>query len=147
MITGGVKANVVPDVCSIEIDRRIVPGETPSEAADEIREIAERVVAEMPGISVEVTGRVGALPATVSSPDAPLVQAMLSANAHLGFNTEPTGFSMATDGRFFANAGYPTIIYGPGDPKLAHVPDEWIGIDELVDAARAYATAAVLLLA
>lgn len=147
MIAGGVKANVVPDVCSIEIDRRIVPGEAPSEAAEEIRVIAEHVVAEMPGISVEVTGRIGALPASVSSPDAPLVQAMLRANSYLGLNTEPTGFSMATDGRFFANAGYPTIIYGPGDPKLAHVPDEWIGIDELVDAARAYATAAVLLLA
>ena len=146
MITGGVKANVVPDVCSIEIDRRIVPGEVPSGAAKEIRVIAERAVAEIPGITVEVAGRVGALPATVSSPDAPLVQAMLRANGHLGLNMEPTGFSMATDGRFFANAGYSTIIYGPGDPKLAHVPDEWIGIDELVDAARAYATAAVMLL-
>lgn len=147
MISGGVKANVVPDVCSIEIDRRIVPGEEPSGATDEIRVIAERVAAAIPGITVEVAGRIGALPASVSSPDAPLVHSMLRANAYLGLDTEPTGFSMATDGRFFAHAGYPTIIYGPGDPKLAHVPDEWIGVDELIDATRAYAVAAVLLLA
>jgi len=41
----------------------------------------------------------------------------------------------------------PTIIYGPGDPSLAHVPDEWVGIDELLQATRAYALAAVRLLA
>ncbi len=146
MISGGVKANVVPDLCSIYIDRRIVPGEEPERSAAEIRGIAEEAVAGMNGITVEVTMKEGALPATVSSPDAPLVRSMLEANRRLGLDTRPTGFSMATDGRFFANAGIPTIIYGPGDPKLAHVPDEWVGIDELVEATRAYAVAAVLLL-
>jgi len=53
---------------------------------------------------------------------------------------------MASDGRFWAHQGIPTIIYGPGNPKLAHVPDEWIGIDELLQATRAYALAAVALL-
>jgi succinyl-diaminopimelate desuccinylase len=57
-----------------------------------------------------------------------------------------TGFSMATDGRHFAARGIPTIIYGPGDPKLAHVPDEWVGIDEVLDATKAYALAALALL-
>jgi acetylornithine deacetylase/succinyl-diaminopimelate desuccinylase-like protein len=81
-----------------------------------------------------------------SAVDDPLVQAMLSANERLGLSTEPTGFSMGTDGRFFAEAGYPTIIYGPGDPKLAHIPDEWVGIEEILDATRAYAIAAVRLI-
>lgn len=146
MIEGGVKANVVPDHCSIYIDRRIIPGEEPAQAAAEIREIAESAVADMSGIAVEAAVKEGALPATVSSPDEPLVRAMLEANRRLGLNTEPTGFSMATDGRFFAKAGYPTIIYGPGDPKLAHIPDEWVGVDELLEATRAYALSALLLL-
>jgi acetylornithine deacetylase/succinyl-diaminopimelate desuccinylase-like protein len=71
---------------------------------------------------------------------------MLAANRRLGLSAEPTGFSMATDGRFFAEAGIPTIIYGPGDPRLAHVPDEWVGIDEVLSATRAYALAALALL-
>ena len=45
-----------------------------------------------------------------------------------------------------AAAGYSTIIYGPGDPRLAHVPDEWIGIDEVLEATRAYALAALAFL-
>ncbi len=78
--------------------------------------------------------------------DDPLVQSMLGANARLGLSTEPTGFSMATDGRFFAEAGFPNIIYGPGDPATAHIPNEWVGVDEIMDATRAYAIAAVCLI-
>jgi acetylornithine deacetylase/succinyl-diaminopimelate desuccinylase-like protein len=53
---------------------------------------------------------------------------------------------MGTDGRHFAALGIPTIIYGPGDPRLAHVPDEWVGIDELLEATRAYALVGLELL-
>jgi succinyl-diaminopimelate desuccinylase len=54
---------------------------------------------------------------------------------------------MATDGRHFSAVGIPTIIFGPGDPALAHVPDEWVGIDEVLDATRAYALVGLELLA
>jgi acetylornithine deacetylase/succinyl-diaminopimelate desuccinylase-like protein len=146
MIDGGVKANVVPDRCSIFIDRRIIPGEDPVEASDEIKAAAEAAVAELPGISVAVIASPHALPATMSDPHGGLARAMLAANEHLGLSTELTGFSMATDGRHFAAAGYPTVIYGPGDPKLAHVPNEWVGIVELLEATRAYALGALALL-
>lgn len=146
MISGGVKANVVPDRCTIYVDRRLAPGEDPQEAFDEIREIAERAVAGMPGVGAFVEAATEMRPATMSDPDSPLVQGMLAANRHLGLSDELTGFSMATDGRIFAAAGVPTIIYGPGDPKLAHIPDEWVGIDEVLAATRAYALAALALL-
>jgi acetylornithine deacetylase/succinyl-diaminopimelate desuccinylase family protein len=146
LIEGGVKANVVPDRCAIFIDRRIVPGEDPVETTAEIRAIATQAVANLPGIAVEVLPSFEMRAATMSEPDGDLAQAMLSANSYLGLSTELTGFSMATDGRHFAAAGYPTIIYGPGDPRLAHVPDEWVGIDEVLEATRAYALGALRLL-
>jgi acetylornithine deacetylase/succinyl-diaminopimelate desuccinylase family protein len=146
MVTGGVKANVVPDRASFFIDRRIVPGEDPAACRAEIERIAKAAVADMPGITVELLPGLMGGPAHVVPVDDPLVQAMIGANARLGLSTEPTGFSMATDGRFFARAGYPTIIYGPGDPKTAHIPDEWVGIDEIMEATRAYAIAAVRLI-
>ena len=82
----------------------------------------------------------------MSDPDGFLARAMLAANRFLGLSTELTGFSMATDGRFFAAAGFPTIVYGPGDPRVAHVPDEWVGVDEVLEATRAYALAALTML-
>lgn len=146
LMEGGVKTNVVPDFASVYIDRRLVPGEDPGEVRAEIMEIAERAVADMPGITVAFgeTGIGGK--ATLADQSDPLVRSMLRANDLLGLSTTPTGFSMATDGRFFARQGIPTIIYGPGDPSLAHVPDEWVGIDELMHATRAYALAAARLL-
>jgi succinyl-diaminopimelate desuccinylase len=146
MFAGGVKANVVPDKAEIYVDRRLVPGESPQDALDEIRAIAERALENVPGTSVEVSLSEWAGAATEAAVDDPLVQAMLGANERLGLSAEPTGFSMATDGRYFARAGYPTIIYGPGDPGLAHKPDEWVGIDEIMDAVRAYAVTMVRLI-
>jgi len=145
LIQGGVKQNVVADRCEIYVDRRIIPGEDPIAGVDEIREIAERVVADLPGIRVEVAA-VSAGAASMSDPDSTVVQAMLAANSYLGMNTELTGFSMGTDGRHFAATGVPTIIYGPGNPALAHIPDEWVGIDEVMEATRAYALVALEIL-
>ncbi len=142
LIEGGVKSNVVPDRCAFHVDRRILPGETSEGAADEIRVIAERTVRQFPGMRVEVKGRSGGR-ATVLDVDAEIVHAMSAANAALGIPPEPIGYNMATDGRHFAAAGIPTIIYGPGDPSLAHVPNEWVGIDEVMEATRAYALCAV----
>lgn len=145
MIEGGVKTNVVPDRCTMHIDRRILPGETSEGAAGEIRIIAEQAIERWPDMRVEVEGRAGGR-ATMNDPDSPIVKAMAAANSALGINPEPTGYNMATDGRHFAAAGIPTIIYGPGDPALAHVPNEWVGIDEVMEATKAYALCAVELL-
>jgi succinyl-diaminopimelate desuccinylase len=145
LIDGGVKQNVVADRCRIYIDRRIIPDEDPQADVDEVRDVAERAISDMPGLRVEVNG-VGMGRAMMSAPDSAIVQAMLAANTQLGLDTNLTGFSMGTDGRHFAGAGVPTIIYGPGDPKLAHVPDEWVGVDEVMQATKAYALAALELL-
>lgn len=145
LMDGGVKSNVVPDRCSFHVDRRILPGETSEGAAAEIREIAERTVARFPGMRVEVQGRAGGR-ATLNDPDSPIVRAMAKANTDIGVDPAPVGYNMATDGRHFAAAGIPTIIYGPGDPALAHVPNEWVGVDEVLEATRAYALCAYHLL-
>jgi succinyl-diaminopimelate desuccinylase len=146
MVTGGVKENVVPDRCSIYIDRRVIPGEDPNESVAEIKAIAEQAIADFPGVTIEVGPASQLRSAILADPESPLVKAMTAANRFLGLNPELSGFSMGTDGRFFAAKGYPTIIYGPGDPTIAHIADEWVGIDEVMEATRAYALAAVALI-
>ncbi len=146
MIEGGVKQNVVPDLCVAQIDRRLIPGEVPNVAVAEVANVAREAVAGLDGMQVTVESDGEARAATMNDPSSPVVQAMLAANRYLGLSTELTGFSMASDGRFFAAAGYPTIIYGPGDPRLAHVPDEWVGVEEVLEATRAYALAGLALL-
>jgi acetylornithine deacetylase/succinyl-diaminopimelate desuccinylase len=47
----------------------------------------------------------------------------------------------ATDARFVRNqAGIPAVVCGPGELSQAHVDDEWVAVDALVDAAAVYAS-------
>ena len=52
----------------------------------------------------------------------------------------PAGYSAITDARYYLNhAKIPTVILGPGSMTVAHTADEWVTVDELATAARAYA--------
>lgn len=144
-ISGGVKTNVIPDRCEIYVDRRIIPGETPEAVAAEIREVAERAVAGVPGLRVEVRQRTGRT-AIEADPESPVGRALQAATRYLGKEVVLTGFFAGTDGKHFAAKGIPTLIMGPGDPATAHTPDEWVGIDEVMEATRLYALAALALL-
>jgi succinyl-diaminopimelate desuccinylase len=54
------------------------------------------------------------------------------------------GVPGTTDGTIlFARAGVPIVTVGPGDIHIPHHVDEWIGIDELIEATRFYAVAAL----
>jgi succinyl-diaminopimelate desuccinylase len=55
-----------------------------------------------------------------------------------GISTEPVGYLQASDGRFYAEKGIPTILLGPGLAELAHAPDEWINVEEVIEATRIY---------
>src|SRR5438876_3599303 len=60
--------------------------------------------------------------------------------AATGTAPDVIGMSFTTDARFVRNqAGIPAIVLGPGDVEQAHVNDEWVAIDRLVEAAAAYA--------
>jgi len=146
MIDGGVKTNVIPDRCEIYIDRRILPGETPETVAAEIRDVAERAIAPVAGLRVEVTVKASRL-ARESDPDSLVGRALQEATRFLGNEPVITGFFGGTDARHFASNGRPVMIVGPGQSTTAHTVDEWVGIDEVLEATRLYALAALALLA
>ena len=73
--------------------------------------------------------------------DAAIVRAAASAARDLGFGgEEPAGVPYGSDLRHFVNAGRtPGVLFGPGDVAGAHREDESIGVNELMDGARATA--------
>jgi succinyl-diaminopimelate desuccinylase len=56
------------------------------------------------------------------------------------------GYAQASDGRFFAEKGIPTILIGPGKASRAHTVNESIEIDQVIEASRLYALLAFLIL-
>src|SRR5580658_6609856 len=50
LISGGINTNVVPDLVTLRIDRRIIPEESPDQAERDLTEWLQRVAFELPGV-------------------------------------------------------------------------------------------------
>ncbi len=109
-VEGGVANNVVPDACSVVVNRRYAPSRPLSEAVDEVRAL----VADADEVDV-----LNASPAAAPHLSAPLVAEFvgtldLAVRPKLGW----------TDVARFTAAGIPALNFGPGDPELAHTAEE-----------------------
>jgi acetylornithine deacetylase len=62
-----------------------------------------------------------------------------------GPETDPRirGFDAVCHATNFMAAGMPAVICGPGSIQFAHAVDESVGVEELVQAAKLYALAAM----
>ena len=143
LIAGGSAPNVVPDRCEVDIDRRIVPGETdPAEVLAPFERLAADLRSVHPEVDItcEIREWTGAAEAP-GDPRSPRL-ARVAGAAELGENPPDVGFTGITDARFYINeAAIPTVIFGPGSSSVAHTANEWVAVDDLVAAARIYARA------
>ncbi len=135
-IEGGQSVNIVPDGCVIEIDRRMIPGETPTGCIDQVRSFLnqrlgglERVEFDPPWV------RMPALDTKIGDWAEPLAAAVKAAT---GRAPELIGVPFGTDAGPLGAAGIPGIVFGPGDIAQAHTRDEWVELDQVRQAAEAY---------
>jgi acetylornithine deacetylase/succinyl-diaminopimelate desuccinylase-like protein len=141
LVTGGSAPNVVPDRCEVEIDRRTIPGETdPEEVLEPFRRLIEDLRRQHPDLDIEPSITDWSDPAEAAGDSVIAAIARDAIAAETGTRPSFVGFTGITDARYYINeAKIPTVILGPGSLCVAHTADEWIGVDELVIAARAYA--------
>lgn len=146
-ISGGQGISVVAPMCSLGIDRRLMPDEDPLLIANDIRKAIADSGIDTDGIDVEVRVTM-AMPGFATPADHPLVTTAVTAVTDVGADTSVGGWSAACDGGFVSrDLGIPAIVLGPGDINSeAHQPDESVAVDDLVTAARAYTLAALRLL-
>ena len=78
----------------------------------------------------------------VTDPADPIVAVVTGAAARITGSAPPVeGVTYGADVRLLVNVGrIPTVLFGPGDVRVAHMPDEYVPIGEL----RAVAEALVL---
>ena len=150
--------NAVPDQCTFYIDRRLTLGENEARALAEVQAVIMR---EGVSAAVEVTDYEGVsytgyqfktrgvFPAWALPAEHPLIQvATNSLRQTLGRRPEITRWAFSTDGVYtMGQARIPTLGFGPGNPELAHAPDESVRLAHVHLAAQAYAQLAVDLLA
>lgn len=143
MIRGGVKSNMVPESCTATIDLRPIPGMDTDQIAKDLKAILEQ--AKEGGIELEYSLDILGYPFE-TDPNAPVVLAGQKAVHFRGLADERVGYSQVSDGRFFAEQGIPTLILGPGDPARAHSHNEFVPLDDVVEAVKIYALIALELL-
>lgn len=140
-IDGGRSVNVVPDWCEIEIDRRLIPGETWEGAVERVRaSVAERL--QDPSV-VEFEVPWGRMPPLETEPGAWLDPVTKAVEAATGRAPALVGVPYGTDAGPLGEAGIPAIVFGPGDIAQAHTRDEWVELEQVALAVEAYYRIAV----
>jgi len=134
-IGGGLGMSTYPDRCTLRIERRTLPGETPAQAFEEIRDACARVRARRPSFDADVTLDLSQGPSDVPT-DSLVVRRLERAVASCDEPLRIEGLSAWTDAALLNEAGIPAICYGPGDIALAHAAAEWIEIAEIERATR-----------
>jgi acetylornithine deacetylase len=135
-IEGGQSVNIVPDWCEIEIDRRLIPGESPGAALAAARSFLEERLGSLEGVEfgepwVNMPPLVPRLEAWVD----PLREAVAAATGKV---PELQGVPYGTDAGPLSAAGLSCVVFGPGDIAQAHTKDEWIALEQVEQAAEAY---------
>lgn len=133
-ITGGISVNTVPDLCTIEIDRRLLPGEDIDTAWQQVIDY----VARSPGIDFEVDHeppfmRGAALP---DGENQSLANRLTDVAKQVVGRCRQVGVPYGTDASKIALDGVPSVVFGPGSIDQAHTCDEWLPLAELTTASE-----------
>lgn len=137
MIKGGVKENIIPELCWFAIDRRMIPGEKTSEVEAETRKLIESIGKYFPKFGYDMKTVMIYEPAEIKSTEKIAEIFLKYASEIAGIERKPWGAPYSTDMRNFVNdAGWPAIIFGPGDVSKAHKPNECVSINEVITGMR-----------
>jgi succinyl-diaminopimelate desuccinylase len=143
---GGVpQANVIPATAEVVLDVRLTPGPDADAVAAEIDRACRAAADAVPGVSVEWKPVNGFRSATRVDREEPLVRAMTWAvKAATGRRAVFGGVPGSTDGTILRETlGIPIVTCGPGHRLIPHQVDEYVEIEELVDAAKIYVASAL----
>jgi acetylornithine deacetylase len=131
-IDGGVSVNTVPDECVIEVDRRLLPGE---DAVDAVADF-EKFLKASPAIDFPFSCDPLWLncPALHPAGSGEIVKRLGQAIDAVVGRHEVIAVPFGTDASTIAEAGIPSVVFGPGDIAQAHTKDEWIELDQMAKA-------------
>jgi len=134
IVSGGISVNTVPDRCTIEIDRRVLPMEDPQAAFEHcVEHLAAHVQPAAPLVHERPFMLTRGLADGANSEHA---ARLAEAIRRCGGPGERIGVPFGTDAPHFAATGCPTVVFGPGSIDQAHTANEWLDLDQLRAAAE-----------
>jgi len=135
-VQGGTGLSTYAPECRLKVERRTLPGETPEQVAREIEEVV-RGAGEEAGVNCFFDR-----PPLVCDRDSPVARCVRGAASRVtGHPPEEAGVAYWMDAALFAEAGIPTVNYGPAGAG-AHEAVEWVDLGSVVTCARVLVEAA-----
>lgn len=138
LIDGGTQVNIIPDHCSIHVDRRLNPGEDWHDALTSIKETVKKRLPN--GVWEKITWHT---PYLIDPPLAnDLSRQGLQVLKEIMLKRDPkfqyVGLGYGCDASKIEPLNIPTVVFGPGSINQAHTSDEWILLSELLEAVDIY---------
>jgi succinyl-diaminopimelate desuccinylase len=134
----GLPAHCVPDSCRIVIDRRFLMEEPIEEVRQEVIDLLEDLKSRRENFDYEIREINRVIP-SMTDKTAPIVTTVHDAIRDvLGQNPTYVASPGSYDQKHIDRIGklQNCIAYGPGVLELAHKPDEWVGITDMLDSAK-----------
>ncbi|MFH7325566.1 M20 family metallopeptidase [Desulfurivibrio sp. C05AmB] len=128
---------VVPDRCETWIDLHLPPEMDPAVVEAAIRNRAEGAKALIPDLKLEFTSNLAARGYSLDL-DNPLARQLSAIYPKLQLPWRCDSFRSHSDGNLFHQAGVKPLILGPGALEVAHTPEEYTPLHEVVSAAKIY---------
>jgi acetylornithine deacetylase len=143
-VQAGEWSSSVPDQATVEGRYGVRIGQSVAEAEEEFRAVVAAACSEdewlaAHPVDVKISG--GRFASCAVPSDHPLPWALgESARDVLGRLPPFVGVPYGSDARLFVHQGdTPTVLYGPGDPRQAHAPDEHVALEDVARCARTLA--------
>ncbi|KZT68552.1 acetylornithine deacetylase [Daedalea quercina L-15889] len=127
LIKGGEELSSYPALCTVSIERRTVPGETPELVETQLRAILDQLVAMVPDFQYALRMRESRAPYEINE-DHPFVQ-LFQRHAATVLGQRPTVLAGAywTDSALLAEKGIPTLLFGV-EGEGAHAASESVSV-------------------
>lgn len=124
LIAGGREESTIPDLCTLIIERRTLPGESTADVEQEIADLLAACRKVDPDLSTHSRTTLARPPFDIDD-NLPFVQLVArQAAEQLGQQPEVGGVSYWADASLIAAAGVPTVLFGPSGGG-AHAREEW----------------------
>lgn len=138
LIRGGQELSSYPAECRLELERRLLPGESQAQSEAELRRMLEGLHVRDPEFRATLRA-LGSRPAYEIAPDAPVAMAAAEALQKTTGNVEHSGMAAWTDTALLSAAGIPGVVLGPSGCGL-HGAAEYVELDSVTTCAEVLET-------
>jgi acetylornithine deacetylase len=141
LIEGGQEYSSYPASCVVQAERRTIPGETVPMVERELQDVVDEAGSGDDLFSAEVRALASREPFEVAESEAIVQMVRRHATSVLGAEPEIVGVPFWADSALLAEAGIPTVLFGPSG-EGAHAEVEWVGIADLERCVKIYVAVA-----